>query len=291
MLAKGMEKTWEAWAFGKLENSRAYATDAVIQRMPNYGFGRQEATPLVALLKSWDGRTIGQLYTIPWGPREAAVHEGRLLAQKLNCMGCHILENEGGDIRPLLENSLGKEGISSGSALAYYPPDITREGEKVQSSWLFNFLKTPKTGEIRPWLRTRMPTFDLTDEEANTLVAYFKSYSKKTVSFSHMPTYELTSQQRSAAQTLVSRDYFSCFSCHQQGVKKPEGPPEGWAPDLEMAKNRLEPDWITRWIRDPQGFQPGTNMPSFYPDAVPGDVLEGNADLQLLSLRNYLMNL
>ena len=58
-----------------------------------------------------------------------------------------------------------------------------------------------------------------------------------------------------------------------------------------MAKNRLNPDWIVRWIRDPQAFQPGTNMPSFYPDAVPDDVLEGNADAQLLALRNYLMNL
>ena len=30
----------------------------------------------------------------------------------------------------------------------------------------------------------------------------------------------------------MSKDYFNCFSCHQQGDKHPEGPPEGWAPDL-----------------------------------------------------------
>lgn len=291
MLAKGMEKTWEAWTFGKLQNSRAFATDAVVQRMPNYGFEKEAATPLVVLLESWEGRVIGERYMKPWGARESAVNEGRLLAQKLNCMGCHVLENEGAFIRPLIEKALTDEGMASTSTFAFFPPDITREGEKVQSQWLFNFLKTPKTGEIRPWLRARMPTFDLTDDEANTLVAYFKAYSKDNVSFTHMPNFQLTSQHRSAAQTLVSRDYFSCFSCHQQGSRKPEGPPEGWAPDLEMAKNRLDPDWIAKWIRDPQGFQPGTNMPSFYPDAVPDDVLEGKADEQILALRNYLMNL
>lgn len=290
-LSQGMKKTWEAWTFGKLENSRRYATEAVVQRMPNYGFDHEKALPLVVLLRSWDGRVYGERYVKPTGVREVAIQQGRLLAQKLNCSGCHILENEGGDIRPLLTQALQKEGINEASALAYFPPDITREGEKVQSEWLFKFLKKPQTGEIRPWLRTRMPTFDLTDQEANTLVAYFKAYSKDAVSFSYMPNFQLTEQHRRAAQTLVSRDYFSCFSCHQQGAKKPEGPPEGWAPDLAMAKQRLNPEWIVKWIRDPQGFQPGTNMPSFYPDAVPDDVLEGKADEQLLALRNYLMNL
>lgn len=285
------EKTWEAWTFGKLQNSRAYATEAIVQRMPNFALSHDQATPLVVLLKSWDGRVIGERYMKPWGTRETAIHQGRLLAQKLNCAGCHVLENEGGSLRPFLTQALEKEGIESSAAPAYFPPDITREGEKVQSEWLFNFLKNPKTGEIRPWLRARMPTFDLTDQEANTLVAYFKAYSNEATNFAFLPNYQLTAEQRAGAQTLVSRDYFSCFSCHQQGAKKPEGPPAGWAPDLALAKRRLSPDWIIRWLRDPQAFQPGTNMPSFYPDAVPDDVLNGNAEAQLLSLRNYLMNL
>ena len=67
-----------------------------------------------------------------------------------------------------------------------------------------------------------------------------------------------------AAQKLTTADYFNCFSCHQQGDKKPEGPPDGWAPDLAMARKRLNPDWIIRWLHNPQAVQPGTKMPSFY---------------------------
>ena len=79
---------------------------------------------------------------------------------------------------------------------------------------------------------------------------------------------------------LVSKDYFNCFSCHVQGGKTPEGPKEGWAPDLAMARQRLNPNWIIKWLKDPQKVQPGTKMPSFYPGG-PDDILGGKEDLQI----------
>jgi mono/diheme cytochrome c family protein len=99
-----------------------------------------------------------------------------------------------------------------------------------------------------------------------------------------------------AGQLLATPDYFNCFSCHQQGERKPEGPKEGWAPDLAMAKSRLNPDWIVRWLRDPQALQPGTKMPSFYdfedpdPDG-PDDVLGGSDERQVEALRDYILTL
>src|SRR5262249_29995760 len=89
---------------------------------------------------------------------------------------------------------------------------------------------------------------------------------------------------------------FNCFSCHQQGDKKPEGPQEGWAPDLAIAHKRLNPAWIIQWLRNPQAIQPGTKMPSFYnfddpaPDG-PEDVLGGNDEKQVEALRDYIMTL
>jgi mono/diheme cytochrome c family protein len=88
----------------------------------------------------------------------------------------------------------------------------------------------------------------------------------------------------------VSKDYFDCFSCHQRGAQKPQGPPEGWAPDLALAHARLNPDWIPKWITDPQKVMPGTKMPSFYPGGPP-DVLEGNDEAQILALRDYIISL
>jgi mono/diheme cytochrome c family protein len=59
----------------------------------------------------------------------------------------------------------------------------------------------------------------------------------------HVDAAKISADYLVAGRTLMSADYFSCFSCHQQGDKKPEGPEEGWAPDLGMASERLNPTW------------------------------------------------
>jgi mono/diheme cytochrome c family protein len=165
------------------------------------------------------------------------------------------------------------------------------EGEKVRHDWLSNFLENPVP--IRPWLKVRMPTFGLSDKEASAIVAYFSVLAKKRYPYELPRKYPLSPDLVQAGALLASPDYLNCFNCHQQGDKKPEGPPEGWAPDLAMATSRLNPDWIVKWIKDPQKVQPGTKMPTFFPDenSGPDDILEGNEERQILALREYLMSL
>ena len=287
-------KTWESWTIGKLKNSRLYATEAVIQRMPNFQLSDDDATTLAVLLRSWDGRVIGEKYVKPWHGHEENIHKGRLLVYKYNCQGCHVMENRGGDIRAHIAAQLEKKGESPETAVAFAPPNLIGEGAKVQSEWLFGFLKKPQTGQIRPWLNVRMPTFDLTDQEANDIVSYFKALDGDVAGFSYLQEYQLTPEQNRAAQTLISRDYWNCLSCHQQGSKKPEGPPDGWAPDLVMARQRLNPEWISKWMIDANKLMPGTKMPSFYPTPEqdgPPDILGGDDDKQITAIRNYLMSL
>jgi hypothetical protein len=52
----------------------------------------------------------------------------------------------------------------------------------------------------------------------------------------------------------------------------------------------LRPDWIIKWLHDPQKVQPGTKMPSFYPGG-PDDILGGKEDAQITALRDYIMSL
>ena len=63
-----------------------------------------------------------------------------------------------------------------------------------------------------------------------------------------------------------------------------------------MAHTRLNPDWIVRWLHNPQQVQPGTKMPSFFekgPDGKatggPDDILGGDSEKQIEALRDYLM--
>ena len=122
------------------------------------------------------------------------------------------------------------------------------------------------------------------------LVSFFNGLSKVEDPYVYFNDASVPPDYLDAARKLVSKDYFNCFSCHQQGDKKPEGPEEGWAPDLTLARQRLRPQWIIKWLHDPQKVQPGTKMPSFYPGG-PDDVLGGKEDLQIEALRDYIMTL
>jgi mono/diheme cytochrome c family protein len=64
----------------------------------------------------------------------------------------------------------------SSDARAALPPPLTREGEKVQPGWLFQFLRNPFV--IRPTVVLRMPRFNMSDEEAMDLVNYFAAADK-----------------------------------------------------------------------------------------------------------------
>ncbi|MFQ5822584.1 MAG: c-type cytochrome [bacterium] len=283
------EETWEAWTLGKLKNSRQYATEAVIQRMPNFAFAEEDAKTLAIPLKSWDGRMISTDYIHDMGRIGDSIEKGRRLVRQYNCIGCHIIEGEGGFIRPTLIEAFKEEGRSVDEALSFVPPDLIGEGRKVQPTWLFEFLKNPII-KIRSWLNVRMPTFGFSDEEVNQLIEYFQALEGMSEPFIDIDI-ELTKKEIKAAEKLFSEDYLSCFSCHQVGRKKPEGPPSGWAPDFLLAPDRLNPDWVYDWISDPQALQPGTRMPSFYPDAAPPDILDGDPEKQVEASRDYLMNI
>ncbi|HEU5182533.1 MAG TPA: c-type cytochrome [Candidatus Polarisedimenticolia bacterium] len=296
-------ETRHDWITQKLENPRIFDRGKVKTpdeklKMPLFNLTPEERQAVVTLVLSLV-KEKPPLATVPvLDARRRALEAGRRMVQDHNCQGCHLLEGEGQDIRMTIarkmveEQGIGQEDADS-RAIAFSPPFITGEGARVRSDWLFHFLKGPTP--IRPWLSVRMPTFGFTDEEANTLLRYFTALAEAPFPFEtppgHPPATDLA-----AARTLTSKDYFDCFSCHQQGEKKPAGDPSGWAPDLAMARQRLRPEWIVDWIKDPQKLYPGTKMPTFYDPASfasagPDDVLGGDEERQIRALRDYLLTL
>ncbi|MEE9181742.1 MAG: c-type cytochrome, partial [candidate division NC10 bacterium] len=248
--------TWEDWTFGKLKNPQIYTTDREQLRMPNFGFTEEEVKTLRVLLKSFTDADVPNRYREEAGTARKTLAQGRRLVRDYNCVGCHIIEGKGGDIRVRYEGRLNEA-----------PPPLVltegtlSEGEKVQAKWLFEFLHRPHP--IRPWLQIRMPTFGLSDGQWGRFSNYFVALAGLTVPFEFvLPADELDPKMVEAGRTLISEEYFACGSCHMQGDKKPEGPPEGWAPDFGLARRRLRPEWIVTWLKDPQKVQPGTKMPS-----------------------------
>jgi len=159
------------------------------------------------------------------------------------------------------------------------------EGAKVREEWLYRFLQKPET--VRPWLRFRMPTFGFTHDETDALVKYFSNLDKQKVSFAPVPP-------PSSQETItIGRDLFTkfrCIQCHLPSSAQ-SLTASFLAPDLVMARERLKPAWVVDWLKDPQALQPGTMMPSFFPEGQTPfqDVLEGDTLKQIHAIKDYLM--
>jgi mono/diheme cytochrome c family protein len=276
-----LKEDWDTWTFHKLKSPRGYETKWIEQVMPNFDLADQDILALRVFLASRTEAKVPALYK-PKNPWETEIREGRLLVEYFNCTGCHIIEARGGDVRRLYEGRL-----------AQAPPNLLGEGKKVQSAWLYRFLKAPTT--IRPWLKIRMPTFGLSDKQDRIFVRYFAALDQKDVPYTYVDRSTLDPELVKAGELLASPEYLQCFSCHVRGTQMPEGDPESWAPNLAMAADRLYPEWVLDWIHDPQKLLPGTKMPSFYADPDnpdgPPDVLGGDDEQQMRALRDYVMSL
>lgn len=272
-----VKHTWDDWTYEKLKTPRGYATERVEQLMPQFNLADEDIKALRILLGGFRERKVGHRYQADQGLRVQQVVEGRRLMQQYNCVGCHEIEKQGGFVKKYYQENV---------ALA--PPPLNGQGEKVQSPWFYSFLKAPMT--LRPWLDIRMPTFGLSDEHTTQLVNYFNGLSKVEQPFHYIDDRKFSAENLAAGRTLSSAEYFNCFSCHVQGGKNPEGPKDGWAPDLALARQRLNPNWIVKWLKDPQKVQPGAKMPSFFPGG-PDNILGGKEDLQMEALRDYLLSL
>ncbi len=199
--------------------------------------------------------------------------EGRVLIQRLGCPVCHDIPGHTTTVRQ-------------------EAPDLTWEGDRVQADWLFAFLKAPHT--IRPAVAARMPNFRLTDEEALALTEAlrgFKDRAAKPLAPAQQFKGAVTPAARDAAQKLTTKDYFDCFSCHWDGDRKPAGKQEEWGPDLGRVPQRLQPDWIVRWLTDPSKLVANTKMPAFFADdkSGPDDILGGDEMAQMMALRDWLV--
>ena len=62
------------------------------------------------------------------------------------------------------------------------------------------------------------------------------------------------------ARALFSSTAAPCLKCHATGDVQHDT--HATAPNFLLAKDRLKPDWVERWITDPQAISPGTSMPS-----------------------------
>jgi hypothetical protein len=105
-----------------------------------------------------------------------------------------------------------------------------------------------------------MPTFSFSDNELRKLVRFFQALSQQPLPYIPEQVPTLTAKENDMARSLFSSTAAPCLKCHATGDAAHDK--IATAPNFLLAKERLKPDWVERWITDPQAVSPGTSMPS-----------------------------
>ena len=301
-----------SWINQKLANPRIYDRSKVIDpedksRMPNFYLTQTEIEAITTALLGLTNTEIENTKLADLDKSELEL-TGYKLIRQYNCYGCHEIYDEGGriadTIKEILPENLHAEHRN------YAPPSLYSEGSKVQSDWLFSYFQNPIT--IRPNLQVRMPSFNLSDDDWNAIIAAFKDMEGNDLSYESTHMVDKSNKKYKQGFELVSDygyydleqdiwvDAFNegsrCYVCHFEGEVPPGkdfdiSNPLVWAPNLALSKERLRPEWIKEWLRNPQHYMECTKMvaPALY-NKCPECLDDKLSDNQYLDLKNISDN-
>ncbi|MBI5427949.1 MAG: c-type cytochrome [Nitrospinae bacterium] len=153
--------------------------------------------------------------------------KGKKLFIKLGCHGCHLVggyENE------------SKVG-----------PRLYRVGVKVNASWLYRWLKSPR--DYLP--KTRMPDFGFDDKDAVAAAAFLLAASEKDYALPE----KYNGGDPETGKTLFEN--VGCLACHEL-----DGKGEAFGPDLTRVGSKASPDWLVSWLSNPKHYNDKSIMPN-----------------------------
>jgi mono/diheme cytochrome c family protein len=153
--------------------------------------------------------------------------KGKRLFIKLGCHGCHLVDGY------QKERKVG--------------PSLLRIASKVDPSWLVRWVKKPKN--YLP--KTRMPDFGLSDEHTLAISAYLWNVSDK--------DYKVA-EKFQGGDTAKGKKLFETVGC--QACHKVNGNGELFAPNLTRIGQKVTPDWLVSWIKNPDEFNHDSRMPN-----------------------------
>ncbi len=208
----------------------------------------------------------------------------------------------------LVDEIVQTQKIPRAAAMQMAPPPLYKEGIKVQTPWLYQFLREPY--RLRHTTVLRMPRFNLSADEAQTLANYFAAVDGAPFPYQEIPQRRpdyLASKNRQLREYLRPKEteYLAeswkmlnaplCNKCHSVGgreYKALDPAKDIQGPNLEFATDRLRPEWLMVWLYKPAWFTPYTSMPAPLPrDAKQfEDLFGGDSGVQTVALRDALMN-
>src|SRR5439155_796190 len=183
-----VEHARSSWITQKLKNTRVFDRGKTLLdpnlrledptgkpydklKMPTFYLNDAEVDAIVTyVLSNRDPLVTPKMLSKSLTERATRIAEGRRLVQKYNCVNCHIVAGN----YPSVQQYFKLDEIATKA-----PPSLRGEGNKIQHTWLFNFLKNVEP--LRPLIYMhdgiRMPSFPITDKEATAIAAFFNAES------------------------------------------------------------------------------------------------------------------
>lgn len=229
-------------------------------RMPKPNVTPEQINALTSFLLGSTQSTLPPSYQYAPTDQRKAIQEGWWIVTKYNCIGCHQIDIGQKTVLMGLPQYQGDNAIN-------LPPVLTSEGARVNPEWLKGFLANPALSTtdtdrdgVRSYLKVRMPTFFLSDDEIRKLVLFFGALSSQQQPFIPEKLAPLTDTERALARGIFTSPAAPCLKCHATGNANHDK--NATAPNFLLAGQRLRAPWTERWITEPATIIPGTAMPS-----------------------------
>jgi mono/diheme cytochrome c family protein len=168
---------------------------------------------------------------------------GRNMLSRNGCVHCHTVKLPDGSTMPATDN----------------PPSLLHVADKTTRDWIYAWLKDPQAYAVS----ATMPNFNLSDQDARDISAFLISSSSPAVGdTAPVPAASSKTPPDPVAGASLYGESF-CASCHatQNAAGNVVGGDIG--PELTHIGNKVKPEWLLVWLRNPRIYDANTPMPHY----------------------------
>lgn len=208
----------------------------------------------VAVLIGLTANSLAQVTSSRTAKLTDQVVAGKRVWQHKNCDDCHTIYGIGG----------------------YFAPELTKEATNRDAAFLTAWLADPQA--VKPG--TTMPNQHLTAQQVLDVVAFLQWVSQtNTNNWPPAPLAGGGGQATGLSGALLFQQK-GCTACHMINGQGASGPGPNLSHIGSQPYDQLPntPDYLNKWIQNPQAQKPGTAMPS-----IPMTDSERNALVQYLT--------
>lgn len=271
------------WIYAWVKDPKSYWHET---RMPSLRLTDAEAWDVTAYLMA---QKTGDDYEVAPAVQAAmdaddAVEKGQTLITWYGCFGCHDIE--GFETR----GRIGAELVDFGSKPPHkldfgdVPSFVADHHAQTWEAWTRRKVADPRVFRYER-VETRMPQFDLTPQEVDSVTLFLKSQNIETVGWPSKVMAPVTEQRLAVQRGYYLLDAYNCRGCHAidgtgldiDGDRKIDGGSiYAWfdahddekfraPPRLQKIGKKLYPDWLFGFLKSPfklrENFK--VRMPSF----------------------------